>query len=201
MSMKLWLALAGVVSLLVNSPAFAHCDSLDGPVVVAARKAIQTGDPSPALIWVKPSDEPTIRAAFEETLTVRKQGEPARELADRYFFETLVRIHRAGEGAAYTGLKPAGKHRESAVALADKAIASSSIDELNTALTAEVTQSLQNRFATLQRKRNFNPSDLQAGREYVESYVSFIHFAEGVYKAATAKAEGHYPEAEHTEHH
>lgn len=200
MRMKFWFSLAGAASLLVSSPVLAHCDSLDGPVVSAARKALQTGDPNPVLIWVRPTDEAAIRTAFQETMTVRKQGGPARELANRYFFETLVRIHRAGEGAAYTGLKPAGQNLEPGIALADKAIASGSVDELNAALTSEVTRSLRARFETLQYRRNFNPSDLQAGREYVESYVSFIHYAEGVHEAATAKAEGHYPEADHAEH-
>jgi hypothetical protein len=43
---------------------------------------------------------------FTKTLAVRKQSKEAKELADMYFFETLVRIHCAGEGAPYTGLKP-----------------------------------------------------------------------------------------------
>ncbi|HAS53851.1 MAG TPA: hypothetical protein DCS42_06830, partial [Nitrospiraceae bacterium] len=85
--------------------AVAHCDTLDGPVVADARKALDKGDVTPVLKWVRQDDEKEIRELFTKTLVVRKKGKEARELADLYFFETLVRIHRAGEGAPYTGLK------------------------------------------------------------------------------------------------
>jgi Family of unknown function (DUF6448) len=41
---------------------------------------------------------------FQRILLLRRLGHEAKELAARFFFETLVRIHRAGEGAPYTGL-------------------------------------------------------------------------------------------------
>ena len=85
--------------------ALAHCDSLDGPVVKAAKNALQTGNVNLVLIWVQQNDEPEIRAAFQQTLLVRKQSPDAQALADQFFFDTLVRGHRAGEGASYTGLK------------------------------------------------------------------------------------------------
>lgn len=87
------LALLVVGSFAVR--AFAHCDGLDGPVVKAAQRALQTGDVNPVLIWVKPQDEAEIKKTFEETLAVRKLAPQAQAFADRYFFETLVRIHRA----------------------------------------------------------------------------------------------------------
>ena len=108
------------------SPAMAHCDGLDGPVVAAARSALDNGNPNPVLIWVQPKDEGEIRAAFAEALDVRKLGPKAKAMADTYFFETLVRLHRAGEGAPYTGLKPAGRDLGPAIPLADKAVASGS---------------------------------------------------------------------------
>jgi uncharacterized protein DUF6448 len=98
-----------VVLLLAPTFALAHCDGMDGPVVKAAQKALQTGDVNLLLIWVqKKSDEAEIQKVFAETMAMRKLGPDAKALADRYFFETLVRLHRAGEGAPYTGLKPAG---------------------------------------------------------------------------------------------
>ncbi|HSG65930.1 MAG TPA: DUF6448 family protein, partial [Gammaproteobacteria bacterium] len=83
--------------LLSTTHAHAHCDTLDGPVIEAARVALATADPNPVLIWVQAEHEPEIRAAFEQALDVRSLGASARELADTYFFETLVRLHREGE--------------------------------------------------------------------------------------------------------
>ena len=107
---KLLLLVVTFVGALVIAavPARAHCDTEDGPVVSDAKAALTSGDVTPVLKWVRPADEPEIRTAFATTLAVRGNGDASRKLADRWFFETLVRVHRAGEGAPYTGLKPAG---------------------------------------------------------------------------------------------
>jgi len=96
------------VALAWSASASAHCDTLDGPVVSAARKALDSGNVNLVLVWVQKDDDAELRDAFQRARNVRKAGGEAKELADLYFFETLVRVHRAGEGAAYTGLKPAG---------------------------------------------------------------------------------------------
>jgi hypothetical protein len=183
------------------SPAAAHCDGLDGPVVAAARTALDSGSPDPVLIWVQSKDEGEIRAAFAEALDVRKLGPKAKAMADTYFFETLVRLHRAGEGAPYTGLKPAGRDLGPAIPLADKAVASGSDRELTAFIAKSASDGLHAHFADLHSKRNFRPDDLAAGRAYVASYVTFVHYVEGLYEAAEAKANGHYPEAETAQAH
>ncbi|HEX6072302.1 MAG TPA: DUF6448 family protein [Sphingomicrobium sp.] len=163
--------------------------------MAAARTALEANDPNPVLIWVQPRDEPEIRRAFAEAATVRKLDPQAREMADRYFFETLVRVHRAGEGAAYTGLKPAGRDLGPAITLADKAVASGSDRELTGFVATEVERGIREKFANLQRRKDFRPDDLAAGREYVAGYVTFIHYVEGLHQAARAGAAGHYEEA------
>jgi hypothetical protein len=104
-----WPVLACSVILSAPARVLAHCDGLDGPVVKGAQRALDTRNPAFAVIWVQAKDEPEIRTAFERTLAVRALSPQAKELADRFFFETLVRVHRAGEGAPFTGLKPAGR--------------------------------------------------------------------------------------------
>jgi hypothetical protein len=88
--------------------------------------ALAAGDVTPELKWVPVNDEQLIRTAFQNTVQVRKLGGQAQKLADMYFFETLVRIHRAGEGASYTGLKP-GAEIDPAIAMADEALESGSV--------------------------------------------------------------------------
>src|SRR5688572_7912286 len=107
------------IAFLAPDSAFAHCDSLDGPVVKAAQKALDTQNVDLVLVWGRPEDESEIRIAFNKTLAVRTLGQMAKELADRYFYETVVRLHRAGEGAPYTGLKPAGRDLGQAIPAAD----------------------------------------------------------------------------------
>lgn len=186
--------LFAAMSVIDATPALAHCDGLDGPVVGAARIALQTGDLNRVLIWVRPDDIDEIRRAFNEALATRKRGPQAQELADRYFFETLVRIHRAGEGAPYTGLKPAGRNLGPAIPAADKAVETGSLDELTNLLTAAVRQELHTHFHDVVEKKSFRTDDIAAGREFIESYVTFIHYVEGLYKAATQPVAGHYSE-------
>ena len=190
-------------AVTIPTPASAHCDGLDGPVVAAAKQSLESGDPNPVLIWVKPADESEISRAFAEALRVRKLGPEARKMADRYFFETLVRVHRAGEGAAYTGLKPAGRDLGPAISLADEAVATGSANELTAFAMKEVERGIGEKFADLQNKRNFRPDEVTAGRAYIARYVTFVHYVEGIHRAVEAGAAGHYPEGQPApaEHH
>ncbi|MCP8317539.1 MAG: hypothetical protein H3Z51_11890, partial [archaeon] len=76
-----------------------HCDTMDGPVVKAAKRALDIGNVNLILPWVPKKAESELKKAFEKTLRVRKQGKETMELADYWFFETAVRLHREGEGA------------------------------------------------------------------------------------------------------
>jgi len=166
----------------------AHCDTLDGPVVKAARLALATGDVTPVLRWVRPEDEAEMRDAFRRAVIVRGRGPEAQALADQFFFETLVRVHRMGEGAPYTGLKPAGTV-EPAIALADRAIETGSADALVEELTAAVANGLRTRFAEAAAAARRADTSVDAGRAFVGAYVQFIHYAEGLHLAATAAGE------------
>lgn len=192
--------IALVITLLVllagTERASAHCDGMDGPVVRAAQKALESENVNLILIWVQKGDEDEIKGAFQKTLTVRKLSPEAKDLADRYFFETIVRIHRAGEGAPYTGLKPAGRDLGPAIPAADKAIEDGSIEPLQKLLASTVQEGIRENFKEVIAKRIFSKDDVTAGREYVEAYVEFIHFIERIYEASASPAHGHYPESE-----
>ena len=188
--MKTLVALVVLTSglFLWSSPAQAHCDTLNGPVVAAAKDALAKGDITPVLRWVKPENESEVREAFKKALAVRGKGPEAKDLADTYFFETLVRIHRAGEGAPYTGLK--AEEVEPPVAAADKALETGSVDALVKMVTEKAVHGIRDRFqATAERRKHANES-VAAGREFVEAYVVFTHYVEGIYNAA-APAPGH----------
>ena len=170
---------------------FAHCDGMDGPVIKAAQKALETGNVNLVLIWVLKNDEGEIKKAFQKTLAVRKLNPQAKELADMYFFETLVRIHRAGEGEPYTGLKPAGRDLDPAIPAADKAIESGKLEPLLKILTETVQAEVREKFKVVAAKKKFKPDDVEAGREYVEAYVPFVSYIERIYATAKGATKGH----------
>ena len=189
-----WSVMALGVTLITPVPVAAHCDGLDGPVVKAAQQALDTRDPTLALIWVQADDEPEIRIAFARTLAVRVLSPQAKELADRFFFETLVRVHRAGEGASFTGLKPAGRDLGPAIPAADKALEEGSVESVVKLLTAAMQEGLGDHFNQVVAAKAFDPGDVAAGREYVKAYVEFIHYVERLYEASTTVIHGHFDE-------
>lgn len=183
-------AVLAVANLGQARVARAHCDTLGGPVVAAARVALERGDVTPVLKWVRPAAEGEIRAAFARAAAVRSLGPQARDLADTYFFETLVRIHREGEGAPYTGLKPAGEV-EPAVAMADEALASGSVSRLADAIAADVAEGIRQRFTRAYEARKRADDNVTSGREFVEAYVEFTHYVERLHRDSTAGAAAH----------
>jgi hypothetical protein len=190
------IALASAALLLAPTAARAHCDGLDGPVVTAARKALESGNVNLVLVWVQKSDEAEIKSAFQKTLSVRKLNPQAKELADTYFFETLVRVHRAGEGAPYTGLKPAGRDLGPAIPAGDKAIELRSAEALLKLLTDKAREGLHARFHEVVEKSAYSKDNVESGREYVKAYVEYIHYVEGLYEVAKGPAGGHAHEAD-----
>ncbi len=189
--------LAGAAAVLV----FGHCDGLDGPVVAAARQAFAERNVNRVLIWVKQDDEGEVREAFQKALAVRELGPEARDLADRSFFETLVRVHRAGEGAPYTGLKPAGRDLGPAIPAADRALAAGSAKEVEALLAGDLAKGLRERFERVRALSKFEPNDVTKGREWVEAYVTFIHYVEGIHQAVTGPVKGHFEEGGGAEKH
>ena len=190
------LILSCAAVLTVAATANAHCDALDGPVVKAAQRALATGDVSYALVWVKPQNEQEIRDAFSRTLAVRKLGSNALELADRWFFETLVRVHRQGEGEPFTGLKPVGYYRDHAYTAADHALETGSFEPLSS-MPQQISQKLQQLHAAAVAAKNYAPGDVEGGRKYVQRYTEYVHFVESLAKLTRTAEHAHHGSAKH----
>ena len=169
----------------------AHCDTLDGPVVTDARRALEDKNVTRVLKWVTVDNEQEIRSAFDKTLLVREKGIEAQEIADTYFFETLVRLHRAGEGAAYTGLKPAGSEVDPAVTASDRAIEIGSVDDLAEEIAGLVATGIRERFERVLQTRKQMDESVAFGREYVESYITFVHYVEELHAVASRENANH----------
>lgn len=165
-----------------------HCDSLDGPVVRAARQALDREDVTLILPYVHKAGEDEVRHAFELAVKARAQGPEARDLADLYFFETVVRVHRAGEGAPYTGLKPAGLDVGPVIPLAESAIESGSAAELADFLAEAVRRETLERFAAVTTAQATADQGVDAAREHVEAMLGLQVWAHKLHGAIHAAA-------------
>ena len=157
----------------------AHCDTAEGPAVKDGRKALETGNINYALKWIPAEGEAELRDVFERAMRVRTLGAEAAELADRLVLETMVRIHRMGEGVGFTGIQPVGTQVDPVVKAADGAIAVGSDADLLPMVPQERRAELDKRFQAALAIRDFDVDDVAAARRYIAAYVSFFKYAEG----------------------
>lgn len=182
--MFLFAVIIAALTLGMYGFAAAHCDTLDGPVIQDARNALETKDVTPVLKWVKQKDEKVVRAAFAKAQSAR--GKKNADAAENQFFTTLVKIHRAGEGAPFTGLKPAGEV-EPAIAEADKALVSGSSDALVKLVTDDVVAGIRKRYEHAAETYKHKDESIEKGRKFVDAYVEYTHYVERLHMDATGK--------------
>ena len=197
---------AAVIILMsvFTGSALAHCDAMDGPVITLATKALEKGDVNLVLPWVEKEKEGEIREAFALASAVRGKGAKERQLADRYFFETLVRVHREGEGAPFTGLKPAGLNLGPAIPAADKALETGDPKPLLRLIEGKIHEGIHKYYMEAKVRKAHAGESVEAGREFVHAYVPYLHFVERLYEDATTPVShgaggGTHAEAGHPE--
>lgn len=175
----LMFCLVAVIWFFTPLKVSAHCDTMDGPTAKDGLKALETGNINYALKWIQPDGEGELQEAFTLSLKVRQLGDDAQALADRYFIESLIRIHRAGEGAPFTGVKPHGVPIDEKVAAADKCIETGNLSYLEGLVTAEELPTLKEKFEKAMALKDYDVNDVEAARKYIEAYVTFFKLAEG----------------------
>jgi hypothetical protein len=167
-----------------------HCDTRDGPVVKAAKKALETGNLNYILIWIPKESEKELKEIFEKTLRARKSGKDAKDVADDWFFENSIRLHRAGEGAPYTGMKPAGLSEGPVVPRAEKAIETGDPKETIGFIQKTIEDDLHHRFQRAMEKKEYDVNDVAAGREYIEAFIGWVVYSHHLWQSVTSAA-GH----------
>lgn len=187
-----------LAALLFRPPiAAGHCDAVDGPVASAAIKALETKNAYLVLPYVPAEAEPEIIAAFRQALVVRGKGAEAKALADRYFMETAVRLHRLGEGAPYTGLKAAGTDFGPAIPAAEKALETEALTPLLRFLVEELQGEIIEQFEYVlsmkeTTKEPRTRAEVQPARERVSAELDFIGHVEAIYRAIEGGGHAEY---------
>jgi len=162
-----------------------HCDTRDGPLVKAAIKALETGNLNYVLIWIPQASEKELKSIFEKTLRAGKAGKDAKDVAEDWFFENAIRLHRAGEGEAYTGMKPAGLDEGPVVPRAERAIESGDAKDAIGFVVHVVEEDLQQRFNEVLAKRTYDVNDVKAGRAFIQAYINFVVYSHHLYASVT----------------
>lgn len=178
----------------------AHCDTADGPAVTDGRRALESGNLNHALKWIPADGEAELRHVFDLAVVVRTLGDQAKEVADRLFLETLVRIHRMAEGVGFTGIKGHDATVEPVVTAADRALETGDLEPLRALVPADRFEELAHRFQHAREKRGFTVDDVRAGRDYIAAYVSYFKYAEGEDHEHGADGHGAHAHRAHANH-
>lgn len=159
---------------------YAHCDSYDGPTIQDAYKALETNNVQLVLKWISEDQEEEIIGLFNKTYQLKSGDQKIYEIVEKHFLETLVRLHRATEGAPYTGLKPAGTTKK-IITMSDKAIESGSIDDLMKKLNSHVESVIREKYNEVLALEKVKNQSVEKGRAYVKAYVEYTHLLEGIH--------------------
>ncbi|MDI9436727.1 MAG: DUF6448 family protein [Euryarchaeota archaeon] len=159
-----------------------HSESMDGPVVNAAEKALDMENVNYVLPFVPLEHEGELKEAFERTIIVRELSASAAELADYWFFETAVRLHLSGRGKPYHGIKPAGYNRRPALTLAEEALKKENSLDLINFMVSFMQEDIQTRFEDVLSKKDYELKDIESGRDYISSMQDFIRYLDKLYE-------------------
>ncbi|MDK2833715.1 MAG: hypothetical protein PWP14_1821 [Methanolobus sp.] len=158
-----------------------HCDTRDGPVAKAVERSLESENVNPILIWLPDDSEAEMKMVFDKAIKARKLGKEAKEVADEWVLETAVRLHRKGEGAVYSGIKPAGLDEGPVVPRAERAIDTENLEGMMDFMTDTLENELQKRFREVVARKNYDVNDVAAGREYVHAFMNFVVYSHHLY--------------------
>ena len=156
---------------------FAHCDSYDGPVIKDALKALENNEPGLLMKWINAEHEKEINDLFTKTMKYRSGDKEIYSLIEKHFLETLVRVHREGEGEPYTGLKPAGTTKQ-IIQLTDIALAEDDFEGFLIKYNGHVNKVLKEKYDKVAKLKKVKDQSPQKGREFVAAYVDYTHTIE-----------------------
>ena len=182
-----------VLSMLVISPAFAHCDSYDGPVVKDALQALETNNVALVYKWISTEQEAEISALFTKTYNLKKGDKEIYSLVEKHFLETLIRLHRQTEGFGFDGIKAAGTTKP-IVQLSDKAIETGNVENLINQLNGHIAKVVEDKYNAVKELEKVKNESPEKGRDYVKAYVMYTHSLEAIHDIVETVASGH---AEH----
>lgn len=151
-------------------------------MVLAAKEALVKQNVNLILPWVYLEGEKEVKDAFEKALKVFNEGnEDAKKLAEYWFFETVVRIHREGEGAAFAGLKPAGVDQGPIIPRVDKSIEAEDVSEVIKYIRSAVAEEISKHFKHVMHSKDYNIDDVPSARKYVNAYLHLTLYSHHLY--------------------
>lgn len=144
-----------------------------------AYKALEKEDVTYVLKWIDADQEAEIKNLFSKTVNLKNTDAQVYAIVEKHFLETLVRLHRETEGAAFTGLKPAGSTTP-IVQMADKSIETKEVNTLLSNIGNHIKHVIQEKFDKVAALHKVKDNSVAEGRAYVMAYVDYTHTLEAI---------------------
>jgi hypothetical protein len=168
-------------------------DITNGSVMDAAKMALDTGNVNYVLIWVPEASENKLKNLFAKTVCERRDRKDVQDIAFDWYFETVNRLHRAGEGTLYTCMNLAGLDERSVVPKVKRVIETGEAEEIIGFIPKTQEHDFRHRFRHVMEKKNYDVNNVVDGRAYVAAFTDFIVYLHHIYTSIPREA-GH---AEH----
>ena len=153
----------------------------NGPVMRAAKMALETGNANYILIWVPEESENTLKNLIEKTCCERSSRKNIQNLAINWYFQTVSRLKYANGWPHCPGMKSERSDEKPIVLMVERAIETGNIEEIIGVIPCTHAGDVRQRFHHVMDKRNYNVDNIADGRAYVSSFIDLIVYLNNLY--------------------
>jgi hypothetical protein len=163
-------------------------DEMQGPVVKAAKMALETGNVNYILIWLPEESENTLKNLLEKTCCTRSSRMNMKNRAYDWYFEMVNRFFNIGRPRDNLTIR--GGLAEKPLDLkVDKAIESGNFEEIRDIIPVTHEADAKQRFLHVMNMRNYPVNNIAEGRAYVSAFFDFNRYMHDLYSGILCKVD------------
>lgn len=148
----------------------------NGPVMSAAKKALETGKAHHILIWIPEASENTLKNLLEKACCERRIQTDGYDHIIDWYFATVRRFHSVGYGPRNLNISLKTLEEKTIISLVERACESGNFEEIAMVIPDIPAGELRQQFNDVMKKRNYDVENIAAGRVYVSEFTDFIAF-------------------------
>jgi hypothetical protein len=164
-------------------------NSENGPVIRAAKMAMETGNASYILIWLPKEAENTLKNLLERTYCENRTRKNTQNHSIDWYFKSVNRLHSRYGWPDYPGMKFKETDEETIALMVERAFESGNFEEINSIIPLNHSGDARERFHKVMMKRNYSVDDIAAGRVYVSAFIAFIVYLHNLSSGSPGKSE------------
>lgn len=151
-------------------------DEMPGPVLKAAKIALETGNVNYILIWVPENYENTVKNLLEKTCCKRSSVLNTQKQAYDWYYETVNRLFSASRACDYLTYQSKAFAENPLVLKVYKAIESGNFEKIRDEIPVSYEADAQQRFLHVMNLRDYPVNNIAAGRSYVSAFFDFNRY-------------------------